>query len=148
MVDIEAMDPTTYDIERLMYLPSCPSDAPYIMRHQDTEFLDADTILATYEDWRDVSTWPASARESKVIKKLATGRQADPLAKGGVIGAFCRAYPISRAIGAFLANVWAGRWCTMISLCIPIMPRFRRVTGCVMPSIWYGFTTMATRTRR
>lgn len=106
MVDIEAMDPTTYDIERLMYLPSCPSDAPYIMRHQDTEFLDPDTILATYEDWRDVSTWPASARESKVIKKLATGRQADPLTKGGVIGAFCKAYSISKAIEAFLANVY------------------------------------------
>lgn len=106
MVDIEAMDPTTYDIERLMYLPSCPDDAPYIMEHQDTEFLNPDEILALYEDWHDVSTWPASAREAKAIKKLATGRQADPLAKGGVIGAFCRAYPISKAIEAFLSEVY------------------------------------------
>lgn len=106
MVDIEAMDPTTYDVERLMYFPSCPNDAEYYKANRLGVFLNPDSVLAMYDDWHDVSEWPTSAREARAIKKLATGKQADPLTKGGVIGAFCRAYSIPRVIEAFLGDMY------------------------------------------
>ena len=59
-----------------------------------------------YADWRDVSQWPTSSRQSEVIK--AKGReQADPLQKDGIVGTFCRAYPISAVMREFLADVYA-----------------------------------------
>ena len=59
-----------------------------------------------YDDWRDVSTWPVSSRESEAVKKAAK-QQADPLTKTGAVGAFCRTYPIREAIEKFLPDVYA-----------------------------------------
>ncbi len=98
---IDQFDDTSYQPERLMYWPSVSQDGEYVFKYHDGPFLDPDAVLATYHDWRDVSSWPMSSRVADVIKKSATQQQ-DPLTKPGLIGAFCRAYSIDEAIAEFV----------------------------------------------
>ena len=77
------------------------SPEEFFFRFADEPFLDPDEVLATYHDWRDISEWPVSSRVAEVAKKRAE-KQQDPTLKKGMIGAFCRAYTITEAIGAFI----------------------------------------------
>ena len=75
------------------------------IRVQDENFLNPDTILAQYEDWTDISSWPTSEREG-AVKIHERKKAGDPTAKPGIIGAFCRVYDIASAIETFLADVY------------------------------------------
>jgi predicted P-loop ATPase len=102
-VGLDYFDDTTYQPERMMFWPSTPADVTYFYRIKDGPLLRPDDWLALYHDWRDTATWPTSSRESAVVdKKIA--RQADPLTKKGLIGAFCRTYSIRKAIEAFIPD--------------------------------------------
>ena len=98
---IDQFDDTSYQPQRMMYWPSASQDAEYVFLYTDGPFLDPDVVLTTYHDWRDVSSWPMSSRVAAVIKKTAA-KQKDPLEKGGLVGAFCRAYSIEEAIETFV----------------------------------------------
>ena len=98
---IDKFDDTSYQPQRMMYWPSTSQDGAYLFDHIDAEWLDPDEVLATYHDWRDVSSWPMSSRVADVVKKTAA-KQKDPLTKGGLVGAFCRAYSIQEAIEAYI----------------------------------------------
>ena len=102
VLGIDKFDDTSYQHQRMMYWPSCSQDGEFFFRYCDAPFLDADKELATYHNWRDVSSWPTSSREAEQPKKAAS-KQKDPLEKGGLVGAFCRAYyPIQEAIEAYV----------------------------------------------
>ena len=62
-----------------------------------------DDLLWLYADWHDVRQWPACPAETV---KLPGGKQADPTAKQGVVGAFCRTYDVPAAIEKFLPGVY------------------------------------------
>lgn len=99
---IDKFDDSSYQPQRMMYWPSTSRDGQYVFDYIDAPLLDPDTVLATYHNWQDVSSWPMSSRVTEVIKKTAA-KQSDPLTKGGVVGAFCRAYyPIQEAIAAYV----------------------------------------------
>ena len=101
ILGIDQFDDTSYQPQRMMYWPSVSQDGEYEFDFYDGALLDPDEVLATYHDWRDVSSWPMSSRVAEVIKKTATQQQ-DPLTKPGLIGAFCRAYSIEEAIEEFV----------------------------------------------
>lgn len=98
---IEKFDDTTYQPQRMMYWPSTSQDGVYYFRYLDGPFLDADEILGRYQNWRDVSSWPMSSRMVDISNRT-TAKQADPDVKGGIVGAFCRAYSIEEAIAQFV----------------------------------------------
>lgn len=98
---IDKFDDTTYQPQRVMYWPSCSQDGEYVFDYIDAPLLDPDTVLATYHNWQDVSSWPMSSRVAEVVRKTAA-KQKDPLVKGGLIGAFCRAYTIQEAIAEYV----------------------------------------------
>jgi len=102
---IEFFDPTTYQVERLMYWPSTSKDGAFFFEVQDGPWLSADEVLATYTNWQDVSEWPQSEKESS-IRKREIKEQTDPLEKPGVIGAYCRTYTIHEVIEGPLADVY------------------------------------------
>lgn len=105
IIGIELCDPTTFDVSRLMYWPSCSTDSQYAFAYGDKPFTSADGILNQYEDWHDVRTWPqVPGKEMKPKELLA--RQADPTKKAGIVGAFCRTYDIRGAIAAFIPNAY------------------------------------------
>lgn len=102
---IEQFDDTTYQPHRLMYWPSTSADGEYVFRHAERQPLDVDRLLAEYSDWKDVREWAFSSRTDKAREK-AVGKQEDPTAKKGVVGAFCRSYDVPAAIAEFLPNVY------------------------------------------
>lgn len=104
-IGMDMFDDTTYQPHRLMYWPSTSSNGEYIYRVMEGDVVDPDYYLGLYDDWRDVSTWPVSSRESETVKKTVS-QQADPLTKDGVVGAFCRTYSIRDAIDKFLKDVY------------------------------------------
>jgi hypothetical protein len=94
---MDKFDDSTYDTARLMYWPSTSQDGVFVFDYLDAPLLDPDTILATYRDWKDISSWPMSSRVAEVVKRTTT-KQKDPLEKGGIVGAFCRAYTIHEEV--------------------------------------------------
>jgi predicted P-loop ATPase len=104
-IDIEIFDDTTYEPNRLMYWPSTSSDGEYFFREIKGEFLIPDTVLNQYDKWQDSSSWPVSSRQKKLLDRLMK-KQADPIRKEGLIGAFCRSYTIEDAIEKYLKDVY------------------------------------------
>ena len=104
-IGIEMFDDTTYEPSRLMYWPSTSADGEFIFRDIEGEPLNPDEVLSRYKDWRDSSEWPVSSSQKNIVQREMR-KQADPLAKDGVIGAFCRTYTIEDAIAAFLSDVY------------------------------------------
>ncbi len=102
---MDYFDDTTYQPHRLMYWPSTSADAEFFFQLQDGPWLDPDRVLAQYQNWEDQSQWPESSRTREKRKKTAE-QQGDPLAKPGVVGAFCRTYPIQDAIEKFLPDIY------------------------------------------
>jgi len=91
----------------MMYWASCSSDSEFVFEDSLGEPLAVDRYLGMYEDWRDVSQWPTSSRQSEVMRKNVE-KQEDPLNKEGLVGAFCRTYfPIQSAMETFLSDVYA-----------------------------------------
>lgn len=100
---INLFDPTTFEVNRLMFWPSVSKDAKYVFNTQDGKWLDADYVLSTYINWRDISEWPfANTADSKIRKSVAG--QEDPTTKNGIVGAFCRTYSMQEAIDEFLRD--------------------------------------------
>lgn len=107
-INIESMDTSTYQPERLMYWPSCSDDAKPLFREFKGDALDPDEILAEYgpgQEWREVGRWPISSRETEVVVREAK-KQGDPEQKPGVVGKFCRAYDVVDAIDTFLSDIY------------------------------------------
>lgn len=103
--DVEVFDDTTYQASRVMYWPSCSSDGAFEFVENNGAFLDPDQVLSSYDDWTDVASWPVSIRQGRAIE-TGVEKAADPWAKPGSIGDFCRAYPIPDAINEFLSDVY------------------------------------------
>lgn len=104
MIGMDLADPSTFEASRLMYWPSCSADAPFVYYCDDRPLLSADGILATYTDWRDVSSWPVSPGATPPARLAA--KQGDPEAKNGIVGAFCRVYDVPAAMEHFLPGVY------------------------------------------
>jgi len=104
-IGMECFDPTTFQPSRLMYWPSVAEDGEFFFDYMDAPFLDPDRVLALYPDWRDVSLWPSHPKE-KTARRRQAEKQADPTAKKGVVGAFCKAYDVPAAIAKFIPEVY------------------------------------------
>ena len=107
-IDIESFDDTTYDVNRLMYWPSTASDGEYEFYHNDAAFLPVTKVLDAYgpnDAWEDVTLWPTSSRETKNLERMLK-KQADPLTKKGIVGAFCRHISIYNALDNHLSDVY------------------------------------------
>lgn len=104
-LNIDLFDPSTFDVNRLMFWPSISSDAEYYFEYQDGPFIKADYILGLYNNWHDTSEWPTSSNSLDVIHQ-AIKKQEDPETKKGIVGAFCRAYTIQEVIETFLSDVY------------------------------------------
>ena len=102
---IDQFDECSYRPHQLMYWPTTPSNGEYVCEKVEGEWLDPDVFLSLHPNWQDCSLLPTSSRESEV-KENSGKKMEDPEAKGGVVGLFCRAYPIREAIDTFLSNVY------------------------------------------
>ncbi|MGM1047620.1 MAG: VapE domain-containing protein [Bacillota bacterium] len=104
-IGMEYFDKTTFDVHRLMYLPSCSKDADPVLEVFEGDALSVDRILGEYDDWHDVMAWPRHP-EDKSPAQLAAKRAQDPREKFGTIGLFCRSFTIEEGIETFLSDVY------------------------------------------
>lgn len=104
-IGIDFFDDSTFQPTRLMYWPSNSTGVEPFFKFYDAPFLKADSVLAEYPDWTDTSFWPYSSRMTDIRKRQAD-KQGDPLAKKGIVGAFCRTYTIPEAIAKFLPDIY------------------------------------------
>jgi putative DNA primase/helicase len=104
-INIDAFDPTGYDVNRLMYWPSTSSDGEFFYREQAGEFLNPQEVLNLYADWKDIASWPQGIGEHKEMHSFSR-TQGDPLEKPGLIGVFNNAYTITEAIETFLPDIY------------------------------------------
>lgn len=107
---LEWFDHTTYQPERFMYWPAATTDGDY-QAHVSTgrEDLNVDAWLGRYTDWTDITTWPGMTQDDAERAQRAQqsdGKFQDPREKPGMIGAFNRAYTITKAITTFLTDVY------------------------------------------
>ena len=89
-----------------MYWPTTPANGEFISRTVNGKWLDPDAYLSAHPNWQDCTLLPTSYRES-TVRASAAKPQEDPLAKKGVVGAFCRAFGISEVIDTFLSEIYA-----------------------------------------
>ncbi len=104
-IGIELFDDSTYEPSRLMYWPSTSVDGEFIFKEIEGQIINPDEVLARYTDWQDLSSWPVSNR-SRTIVQRDIKKQADPLTKEGVIGAFNRTFTVTTAIDTFIPDVY------------------------------------------
>ena len=104
-IGIELFDDTTYEPSRLMYWPSTSADGEFVFREIEGKALDPDAVLAKYKDWRNTAEWPVSKRQQTIVQRNIQ-KQANPLEKPGIVGAFCRTYSIRDAIDTFLQDTY------------------------------------------
>lgn len=105
LIGIEFCDPTTFEVNRLMYWPSCCQDSEYVCDVCDQPFCSLDGLLQMYGDWHDISQWP-QVPGSEAFERRRLAKQADPTTKKGIIGAFCRTYSITQAMERFIPGMY------------------------------------------
>lgn len=105
LIGIEFCDPTTFEVNRLMYWPSCCIDSQYMCEVYDNLFCSVDGLLGMYGDWRDISQWP-QVPGTEAVERRRLAKQEDPTTKRGVIGAFCRTYSITQAMEQFIPGMY------------------------------------------
>ncbi len=105
MIGIGSADPTTFQVNRLMYWPSVSKDSQYVFKLGDKPFLAADAMLKMYDDWTDIASWP-QVPGHEVSQQRLVAKQQDPTTKPGVVGAFCRTYNIYSAMQTFIPKAY------------------------------------------
>ena len=103
--DINQFDPCSFRVNQLMYWPTTSKNGEFLCKRVDVEWLNPDTYLSAYPNWKDITTLPIAENEN-AVKNTAGKKQQDPLTKEGIIGVFCRTYPISLAISTFLNDIY------------------------------------------
>ena len=104
-IGIGMADPTTFEVSRLMYWPSCCVDSEFVHQTKDAPLLSVDFILSTYADWRNFMSWPQVPGATS-YQKLAV-KAGDPLEKQGIVGVFCRTYDVVAAMERYLPGIYA-----------------------------------------
>lgn len=98
---IDQVDTTCFDVAHLMFYPSTPIDGEFIGEiSKYTNFLDPAVILESIDP--DTPTKWAFSREDQDLKRLyKSSKMANPIAKGGIVGAWCRVYDCYDVLGMF-----------------------------------------------
>ncbi|OMF95120.1 virulence-associated E family protein [Paenibacillus sp. FSL R7-0273] len=105
LIGMDYFDKTTFDVHRLMYLPSCSKDAEPVLEVLEGDALDVDAILGHYKDWTDVMQWPRHPHAADPI--LSNKKPQDPREKTGTIGLFCRSFTLEEGIDRFLQEEYS-----------------------------------------
>lgn len=102
---METVDPVSFRIAQMMYLPTCSTDQEYVKGWNPGRLVDPQEILNSWpHDWRNMAELPRAEREEQARERQMQAE--NPLEKRGIIGAFCRAYSIQDVIDEFLPDVY------------------------------------------
>lgn len=106
------LDKSTFDVNRIMYWPSCSSNSEFIFTYNQEPrgLIDVEQILGKYTNWHNIDEWPRLIDENTIALKNTQGRKLmNPSEKNGIVGAFNTVYDIHSAIATFLSDVYEPR---------------------------------------
>ena len=104
---IEIPDLVSFRFNQVMYLPSISRGQEfYTDENPNAPVIDVDAFLGQFPTWRDIATLPRQLAETEGRVADPGARMEDPRQKSGLIGAFCRAYPIEDVIETFLPDIY------------------------------------------
>lgn len=116
LIGTDGIDKTSFEDNRAMGYTVLLKGQQYVYKAvTDKDFLDKDEFLKQESlDWQDASTWfylPEETEEERTLTKRATASRAKdefvaPTELKGYVGAFCRAFSISKAMEKFLPDVY------------------------------------------
>lgn len=93
---------------QMMFKPTISKDGDWFCHRQEGRLLDPDEIFALWikkkGDPKDLSKLPLFDSETSLRRSAA--KSENPLAKPGIIGAFCRAYRIEDAMEKFIPDAY------------------------------------------
>ncbi|WP_173089139.1 virulence-associated E family protein [Devosia sp. 1635] len=105
---MEQVDTVSSRRAQMMFLPTISKDQVYEFLRTRGNLLDPDEQFAWFEehygDWRDISILPLYKGEEGLRKHA--DKAEDPWLKPGVIGDFCRAWPIEDLIAEHLSDIY------------------------------------------
>jgi hypothetical protein len=113
MIGIELVARESFTPCQFMFAPCRPVGSDNWRSHWNLEgmWVDVDATLATYADWTNRDSWP---RRQEHDRPSDLENKVSPLDKPGIVGAFCRAFSISKAIEHFglpyVPTAVEGRW--------------------------------------
>lgn len=103
---MEQVDVVSSRRAQMMFLPTRSVDQEYQFHHNKGRLFDPDEQFAWFEenhgDWRDLSQLPLYKGEEQLRKHA--DKAEDPWLKPGVIGDWCRAWPIEELIAEHLSD--------------------------------------------
>jgi predicted P-loop ATPase len=106
IVGMEYFDKTTFDVNRLMYLPSCSRDANPVFIEGKGRLIDVDHLLGMYADWKDMTQWHRHPAENGDSVKAHGKKLNDARDKTGIVGLFNRVYSLEEAMEKFIPGVY------------------------------------------
>lgn len=101
---MDTIDPVSFRVSQLMYLPTASQDSDFIAEHNRGKLLSAQELLESWPGWADHTKLPHSERRG--IPRPSSKKAENPREKGGVIGAFCRVFDVEEAIAEFLPDIY------------------------------------------
>lgn len=106
-IGMNYFDHTTFEVNRLMYFPSCSKDAEPVIHVYEGPPINVDAVLAEYGaaglDWKYPAHWPKHPKE-KAVRLNGGKKPQDPRDKRGAVGLFCRAFTLEEGIDTLLAD--------------------------------------------
>ena len=106
-------DETTFQANRLMFLPSVSTDGEYIcelinldVMAEEQNIIDVDKILDDYDDYKNIYEWYKPQRADVIQIGGDVLINKNPLKAKGMVGAFNRTYTISQTIEKFLSHIY------------------------------------------
>ncbi len=102
---MEAVDDVSHRVAQIMYKSSRSRDGVFDSFHNEGSLLDHEALLAGYDGWEDWTRLPYAPSRGNARPGGSTPAEV-PWEKGGIVGAFCRTYPIEEAMRRFLPGVY------------------------------------------
>lgn len=105
---MDAIDDVSFRPAQMMYFPTASKGAPFVGEVFEGPGVDPDKLFAFWrargKDPHNYLDLPFS--EKRGLRRKTAAKAEDPFDKPGVIGAFCRAYPIEDALATFLDDFY------------------------------------------
>lgn len=99
LAGIELAARESHKSAQIMFCPTRKPGAKFFGRVHAGKWVDVNEVLKSYVDWTDRSSWPKHQVGDE--QYAPSEKPIAPTEKPGLIGAFCRAFPISTAIQRF-----------------------------------------------
>ena len=102
---MDSVDDVSFRSAQMMFKPTASRNQEYLIWQNPGEKVNTDDLLKSFRaDWTDYRNLPYS--EARGQRRRTSEKAENPLAKNGIVGAFCRAYTVEEAMEKFIPGIY------------------------------------------